>query len=56
MQYLNCITDIAKTAIENIPKNQIGLVSCYFGTIGAVLLLYKLKTDHEYRMSVHINN
>ena len=51
MEYKIDITNILKVVIENLPKEQVGIVSCYLGTIGAGLIVYKLKLDHEYRMS-----
>ncbi len=45
------ITSIFKVVFENLPKEQVGIVSCYLGTIGAGLIVYKLKLDHDYKMA-----
>lgn len=51
MKYNVDVTDILKTFVNKLPENQIGVVSCYLGTIGAGLIAYKLKLDHDYKMS-----
>lgn len=45
------ITNILKTVFENSPKEQVGIISCYLGTVGAGIIVYKLKLDHDYRMA-----
>ena len=51
MKYTIDITNIVKVIVENLPKDQFGVVTCYLGTIGAGLVVYKLKLDHDYKMA-----
>lgn len=45
------MTDILVAVVQCLPKKQVGPVCCYLGTVGAGLMAYKMKLDHDYKMA-----
>ena len=39
------LTIVLKAIVDNMPKDQIGPVTCYLATVG--LVAYKLKLEHD---------
>lgn len=42
---------ILKAVIDNLPREQLGYISCCFAVIGAGTYMYKIKLEHEYKMA-----
>lgn len=51
MKYDIDMTSVLKAIIENLPKEQVGVVVCYLGTITVGCMAYKYKLDHDFRMA-----
>ncbi len=51
MAYKIDLTDILVAVVQYLPKEQVAPVCCYLGTVGAGLIAYKMKLDHDHRMA-----